>query len=98
MYRLSRLAADDFASIFEYTLVEFGPRQADAYTEDLEKTLQLLASSLLISHECPEVAAGVRRHDHHRHAIFYRYRGEDIFVIRILHQQMSIADHLFEVE
>ncbi|MGN8160726.1 type II toxin-antitoxin system RelE/ParE family toxin [Salinisphaera sp. RV14] len=98
MYRLSRLAGDDFASIFEYTWVEFGPRQADAYTDELEKTLQLLSSSLLVSHECPEIAASIRRHDHQRHAIFYRHRDEGIFVIRILHQKMDIQNQIFNFE
>lgn len=98
MYRLSRLAAEDFAEIFEYTLLEFGARQADAYAVDLEKTFRLLASALRISHECPEIAAGVRRHDHQQHAIFYRRREQDIFVIRILYQRMDLAKQLRAVE
>lgn len=29
MYKLSNLAAEDFAAIYEYTLLNFGARQAD---------------------------------------------------------------------
>lgn len=86
MYRLSNLAADDFAAIYEYTLINFGARQADAYTDDLENALGILA-------ECPEIAEEVRRHDHQRHVIFYRSREHDILVIRILHQQMEPLRH-----
>lgn len=97
MYKLSRLAVEDFAAIYEYTLLHFGPLQADAYTNDLESVLELLASSPLMGHECPQIAVGIRRHDHQRHAIFYRRREEDIFVIRILHQQMEPMKYFFDL-
>ncbi|MEX0827362.1 MAG: type II toxin-antitoxin system RelE/ParE family toxin [Haliea sp.] len=97
MYKLSKLAAEDFETIYEYTLLNFGARQADAYTDDLESTLRLLSSSPLMGYECPEIEEGVRRHDHQRHAIFYRRRESDIFVIRILHQQMEPMRHFFEL-
>ncbi|GAB2703467.1 type II toxin-antitoxin system RelE/ParE family toxin [Aliiglaciecola aliphaticivorans] len=95
MYKLSTLAVEDFASIYEYTLLNFGARQADDYTDDMERIFQLLASSPLMGHTCPEIAESVRRHDHERHAIFYRKREHDIFVIRILHQQMEPMKHFF---
>ncbi|NYT72084.1 type II toxin-antitoxin system RelE/ParE family toxin [Halomonas sp. QX-2] len=97
MYKLSNLAAEDFASIYEYTLLNFGVFQADAYTDNLEGTLRLLSGSPLMGYECPEICDGVRRHDHQRHAIFYRQREQDIFVIRILHQQMEPLKHVFEL-
>ncbi|MCC5879303.1 MAG: type II toxin-antitoxin system RelE/ParE family toxin [Idiomarina sp.] len=89
MYKLSQLAAEDFTAIYEYTLLNFGVRQADSYTEELESSLGLLSSNPLMGHACEDIAAGVRRFDHQRHAIFYRQRESDIFVIRILHQQME---------
>jgi len=96
MYKLSNLAAEDFAAIYEYTLLNFGALQADIYTDDLDRTFQLLSGSPLMGCECPEIAVGVRRHDHQKHAIFYRQREHDILVIRILHQRMDIWRHLFE--
>lgn len=97
MYKLSNLAVEDFASIYEYTLLNFGVFQADNYTDSLESTFDLLSSSPLMGYECQEIADGVRRHDHQRHAIFYRQREQDIFVIRILHQQMEPLRHIFEL-
>lgn len=97
MYKLSNLAAEDFASIYEYTLLNFGVFQADAYTDNLENTFYLLSGSPLIGYECPEVGDGVRRYNHQRHAIFYRQREQDIFIIRILHQQMEPLKHVFEL-
>lgn len=95
MYRLSNLAVEDFTAIYEYTLLNFGAIQADS--EDLESTFRLLYSSPLMGYECLEIAEGVRRHDHQRHAIFYRPRDNEIFVIRILHQQMDPMKHFFEL-
>ncbi|MGC3873517.1 type II toxin-antitoxin system RelE/ParE family toxin [Halomonas sp. GXIMD04776] len=97
MYKLSNLAAEDFSAIYEYTLLNFGVRQADAYTDDLENIFRLLASSPLLGQECPEIAEEVRRHDHQRHAIFYRRRSQDVFILRILHQQMESMRHFFEL-
>lgn len=97
MYRLSNLAAEDFAAIYEYTLLNYGARQADDYTHGLESTFRLLSSSPLMGYECQEIADGVRRYDHQRHAIFYRWRKHVIFVIRILHRQMEPMKHFFEI-
>jgi toxin ParE1/3/4 len=97
LYKLSKHAAEDFAAIYEYTLLNFGARQADAYTDDLESAFRLLSSSPLMGHECQEIADGVRRHDHQRHAIFYRRREPSIFIIRILHQQMEPMRHFSEL-
>ncbi|MBO2588851.1 type II toxin-antitoxin system RelE/ParE family toxin [Shewanella algae] len=93
MYKLSNLAADDFAGIYLYTLQAFGPHQADCYTEDLENTFGLLSRSPNIGRTCQDIAEGLLRHDHQRHAIFYRKTPQGIFVIRILHQQMEPMKH-----
>lgn len=50
-----------------------------------------------MGYECLEIGDKIRRHDHQRHAIFYRQRENDIFIIRILHQQMSPMKHFFEI-
>jgi toxin ParE1/3/4 len=97
MYRLSTLAAEDFAAIYEYTLLNFGVHQADAYTDDLESIFLLLSNSPRIGIELEEIAVGLRRHYHKRHAIFYREREDGIFVIRILHQQMEVDSYLLEL-
>lgn len=93
MYRLSNLAVADFTAIYEYTLSHFGARQADAYTDDLERVFQLLNESPLMGHDCANIGAHIRRHDHQQHAIFYRPLESDIFIVRILHQRMEPLKH-----
>ncbi len=97
MYKLSSLAADDFAGIYEYTLLNFGVLQADDYTDALENMLESIAQSPSIGREYPEIAEGIRRLDYRLHAIFYRIRERDIFVLRILHQQMEPLLHFSDL-
>lgn len=93
MYKLSHLAAEDFSGIYEYTLLNFGVRQADKFTDDMETSLERLANSPLLGRHIPEIGPEIRRLDHDRHAIFYRVREGDIFIVRILHQQMAPLMH-----
>ncbi|MCA1924197.1 type II toxin-antitoxin system RelE/ParE family toxin [Buttiauxella noackiae] len=89
MYKLSNLAAEDFAGIYEYTLLKFGEVQADDYTEAMEDVLESVVRSPFIGREYPEIDEGVRRIDYCLHAIFYRIRDDDIFILRILHHKME---------
>ena len=89
MYKLSNKAADDFGDIYEYTYLNFGEDQAEKYTNDIEALLNTLAQSPLIGREYPELSIGIYRFDHHKHAIFYRIREQDVFIVRILNQQMN---------
>lgn len=72
MYKLSNLAVEDFTEIYEYTLLNFGVMQADQYTDQLESIFNLLVISPLMGYECSDIGDGVRRYNHHQHAIFYR--------------------------
>ncbi|HHR5914057.1 TPA: type II toxin-antitoxin system RelE/ParE family toxin [Providencia alcalifaciens] len=95
MYKLSNLAVKDFEGVFEYTLMNFGVRKADEYTKSLHDVLEMISFNPCIGMECTEIAVGVRRHYYSKHVIFYRYRTDDIFVIRILHQQMEPLKHVY---
>jgi Plasmid stabilization system protein len=82
MYKLSNRAAKDFEKIFEYTLLNFGVEQADDYTNALHQTLLTIADQPLMGHECLKIAYGLRRHDHGKHAIYYRPQLGGIYIIR----------------
>lgn len=97
MYKLSQLAAKDFAAIYEYSLLNFGAEQADAYTHDLEKLFELLHQSPFMGNVYEEVGDNVRVHYHQKHSIFYQQRSSNIFILRILHSSMQPHLHRFEV-
>ncbi|CDG16168.1 type II toxin-antitoxin system RelE/ParE family toxin [Xenorhabdus doucetiae] len=93
MYKLTERAAEDFAGIYDYTLLQLGTAQADHYTGMLEAFLETLAGMPYIGREYP-VIPGVMRIEFQRHTIFYTIRDTDILIARILHQQMNHPQHL----
>lgn len=96
MYKLSNFAVDDFARIYEYTWFNFGVTQADSYTEGMEACLETLGESPRLGRDCSEIKPTLRRFDYRQHAIFYVIRPHDIFILRILHQQMEPVIHIGE--
>ncbi|HCH02616.1 MAG TPA: type II toxin-antitoxin system RelE/ParE family toxin [Vibrio sp.] len=94
MYKLSKKAEEDFGKIYEYTWLNFGEDQADDYTDDMDRCLLILSEAPLLGRDYSEIKQGIRRHDYKKHAIFYRIREQDIFILRILHQQMNPMLHL----
>ncbi|HGM5491715.1 TPA: type II toxin-antitoxin system RelE/ParE family toxin [Serratia fonticola] len=93
MYKLTEQAADDFARIYDYTLLKFGEAQADHYTDAFEAFFETLAGMPDMGRDYPAVR-GVMRIEFQRHAIFYADRCTDILIVRILHQQMDHERHL----
>lgn len=89
MYKLSNLAAEDFERIFEYTLLNFGVKQADDYTVSMHNALLAITEQPLMGNECPEIAKELRRHNHHKKQTY------GIYILRILHQQMEPLRHFY---
>lgn len=89
MYKLSELAALDFTHIYEYTLIHCGESKADEYLDGLEDVFNLLAHSPKIGSECSEYLPNTGRHYHRKHVIYYQTLSNNVFIIRILHQQME---------
>lgn len=87
-YRLSSMARLDLFDIVDYTLATWGEEQALRYLDGLEECFRLLAESPEIGRACEGVRPGYRRHEHQKHAIFYRADGEGVLIGRILHQRM----------
>ncbi len=93
MYKLTKLAVEDFSSIYDYTFHRFGERQADAYTESLESFLNSVANMPSLGRDYPSFP-DIMRIEFQKHAIFYKREHMGILVIRILHQQMHYMQHL----
>ncbi|VEC02260.1 Plasmid stabilisation system protein [Cedecea lapagei] len=55
----------------------------------MENVLDSIVRSPLMGWEYPEIDENIRRVDYRLHAIFYRKREKDIFILRILHQKME---------
>ncbi|GIK47477.1 MAG: type II toxin-antitoxin system RelE/ParE family toxin [Hyphomonadaceae bacterium] len=97
---LSEQADADIDAILLWTAEHFGARQAETYLQRIDSTLQALA------HEPLPAASRIRDQDlgrsyrtlhlgrRSRHMICYRVEEHRVFILRILHDSMDLAQHL----
>lgn len=85
-YKLSEIADQKITEIYEFSILNFGEKQADKYYFSLHNTLKLLAEQP----ELGRVYYDFRRHEHEKHVIFYTIKPFGVFVIDILHERESI--------
>lgn len=87
---LSENAADDLIEIYVYTYQEFGERQAEAYTGEIEAKFSMLADSPKIGTVLAEIPGDYRQSVFRSHVIVYRTLGQGIFIARVLHSRRDI--------
>ena len=87
---LSEDAAEDLIEIYVYTYQEFGERQAEAYTGEIEARFSMLADSPNIGTVLAEIPGDYRQSVFRSHVIVYRAQGQDIFITRVLHSRRDI--------
>lgn len=89
-FKLSVKAHADIKKILRYSFQQFGESQAVKYKTGLEACFQLLADNPNMGRECNEIRDGYFRHEHEKHIIFYRQRLNDILIVTIIHDRMSL--------
>lgn len=89
-FKLSVKAHADIKKILRYSFQQFGESQAIKYKSGLEASFQLLADNPNMGRECNEIRDGYFRHEHEKHIIFYRQRLNDILIVTIIHDRMSL--------
>ena len=82
-YRLLKAAEMDIAHIAEYTIRNFGIKQARVYRDGLFKSFEIIALFPLIGSSQQHTKKNIRRHVQH-HSIYYRVDANEIIIYRIL--------------
>lgn len=95
-FRLSAQARADLQDIGRYTQEVWGREQRNRYLSRLDEAFHLLAREPDRGRSCDEIRPGYRKHHQGRHVIFYRQSGQDIEIIRILHERMDVESRLSE--
>jgi len=95
-FRLTATARADLLDIGHYTQQTWGREQRNRYLFRLDEAFHLLAREPDRGRPCDDIRPGYRRYHLGRHVIFYRQIGEDIEIIRILHERMDIETRLAE--
>jgi len=87
-------AQGDFEDILLHTLITWGERQMDAYSDLLDHALNTIRANPHIGHAHPVVGDRYRCFQAGQHLVFYRLQDVTVFVVRILHSRMDPASRL----
>jgi len=93
-YVLSPRAQSDLESIWNDTESRWGIEQAERYTRQLWKHIEILAEQPTLGRACPEIRAGYYKYPSGSHVLFYRLISGGIDVVRILHGRMDYERHI----
>jgi toxin ParE1/3/4 len=80
--------------IAAYTQRTWGVTQRRIYLKGLDATFQFLADNPGAGMTCDYVTAGLRKHPHEQHIVFYEYQNDTVVVVRVLHRSMDAELHL----
>ena len=89
----SPLAQDDISDIWEYTVAQWGEKQAVTYTQNLRDDSEDLATGLAFS-QAVDIREGYSKYRSGEHFIYFKETETEITVIRILHKSMDVGRHL----
>lgn len=93
-FKFSNAALDDLNSIYDYTSVHWGLKQAEEYTAEIYDACSRLAETPLLALDASEIKQGYKRYLINSHCIYFIHVEHHIKIIRILHQRMK-ATHQF---
>ena len=86
-YHLNHRALADLDRIYEYGILTFGLRQADEYFDGLIARFRGLAVQPKHYPAVDNIRPGYRRSVYNSHSIYYRIKGTDIEIVRVLGHQ-----------
>ena len=89
-------AVDDLMEIWDY-IADDSIARADAFIDDVDARLQLLAQQPMLGRSREELAPGLRSFSLQRYVIFYEVTPNGITVVRVLHGARDLGP-LFEGE
>lgn len=93
-FSVSRAARADLKNIAAYTQKTWGAEQRRTYIKELDTAFHFLAENPLSGVTCDYIEAGLRKHSHQHHIIFYEEKHGGIFIVRVLHKSMDVDSQL----
>ncbi len=91
---VSPAAEADLADIYEYTYATWGEAQAAASVDTLIARFKGLAVNRSLWQPREDLLCGLYGRNEGRHLIVFRDGGDQLQVVRVLHQRMDPAVHL----
>ncbi len=87
-------AQEDFEDILAFTKIQWGEEQQQKYAALLNKALEQLEDDPRRGRSRQGLPKGYKLYHASRHYIAYRVEKQNIYVARILYDQMDIARHI----
>jgi toxin ParE1/3/4 len=84
----------DLAGIWRYSELNWGDNQAQHYIRDIWSTFEKIAESPKRGRRCDEAGPDHFKMIAGSHIVIYHMIGEDVGIVRILHQAMDLGRQL----
>jgi len=91
---LSGKAKADVKEIGRYTHERWGVEQRNRYLAVLDACFQKIGANPTLGHSAEAIRAGYRRIREGSHMVFFRKAGNEVEVVRVLHERMLPEKHL----
>ena len=99
LYRLTREADTDLKAIYRYTRRTWGQAQAVRYANQLQQCFLMLATRPLAGRPRPDLRpTDLRSFGQGSHVIFYQPQSYGVLIVRVLHGNQDVSQHLGERE
>ncbi len=95
-WTLRPAAESDLSEIWRPGAATWGVEQAERYTDGLFAVFDLLAAFPDMARERTEFSPPVRIHPNGSHLVIYRWDGQGVEIIRILHGHQNLMAYLLE--
>jgi plasmid stabilization system protein ParE len=98
-WRLTQTAQASLIDIARWTVETFGPRQTDAYEEDLIATCRDIAAGTALSQDCrrlidPDLVENLRFSRCGQHFIVFAADVDQVIIIDFLHSRSDLPEKL----
>ncbi|HID91572.1 TPA: type II toxin-antitoxin system RelE/ParE family toxin [Candidatus Peregrinibacteria bacterium] len=87
-------AINDLEDIFEYTVQNWSITQAEIYQDLLFESMNTILKLPKIGGKYIYKKGNFRKLKSNKHILFYKIKGEECIIVRILHGSMDLNSHL----
>jgi toxin ParE1/3/4 len=91
---LSGKAKADVKEIGRYTKQRWGVEQRNRYLGELDASFQKIGANPTLGNSAEAIRAGYRRIRASGHVVFFRKAGNEVEIVRVLHERMLPEKHL----
>lgn len=88
--RITRLASEDLEFIQSQGLTEFGAKATHAYMQGFDRIFERLEGYPLSGVALPDYGRAVRSCLHAPYRVLYRFEGEVVSILRVLHTAQRV--------